>query len=136
MTQISRLTRTAIAALALTGAAIAASPALAGNTCKNVFLEFTNNSGQTVNIVDVDYWDPARGSRGGWRSEPVRNETLRNGAAWRETRNLEKVNQRQTRVRFEYRIRGKLGGWSVKKYHYTTGTQVCSERASFRASLR
>ena len=122
------------AALALSTIAALSAPAFASNTCKNVFLEFANRSGGKINVVDVDYWDPAKGSSGGWRSEPVKNETIGKGGVWREVRNLEKVNQRATKVRFEYRIKGKLGGWSVKKYTKVTGTKTCATRMTFSAS--
>ena len=125
-----------IAILVSTSIVFSASSAMAGNSCKNVFLEFANKTKGKINIVDVDYWDPSKGSNGGWRSEPVRNETLKKGAVWRETRNLESVNQRKTKVRFEYRIKGKLGGWSVKKYKVTTGSKVCSNRTTFSASAK
>ncbi len=124
-------------AVGLVGAlALSAAPALAGNACKNVFLQFANNTSGKINIVDVDYWDPSKGSKGGWRSEPVRNETLSRGAVWRETRNLEKVNQRTTKVRFEYRVKGKLGGWSTKKYKVSTGSKTCANRTTFSAAAR
>ena len=112
-----------------------AAPAQAGNTCKNVQLSVYNKTGETINLVDVDYWDPAFGSNGGWRSEPVKNITLVNDAVWRETRNLEKVNQRSTRLRIEWRKKGKLGGWSLKKYKTISGYKTCSERMEFSITV-
>lgn len=121
-----------LAALATIGLA---TPAHAANSCKNVALAFTNDTDAKINIVDVDYWDPAKGRNGGWRSEPVINETLDPGTTWRETRNLEKVNARNTRVRYEYRIKGKFGGWSFKKYSIETNSDVCSSRAEYSATI-
>ncbi len=127
---ISKRIHTAVRTIAAATVAglLATSPAHAGNACRNVQLYFTNDTGANVNIVDIDYWDPAKGRNGGWRSEPVINETVADGQTWRETRNLEKVNERRTRVRFEYRIKGRFGGWSFKKYTKKTGWSVCSDR--------
>ena len=75
-------------ALAATAAFGIASPAMAGNTCKNVSLEFTNNYDHKIDIVDVEFWDPSKGKNGGWRSIAVINETLQPGDEWDETRNL------------------------------------------------
>ena len=127
--------KTAALALAAATAIGGAAPAMAANACKNVQLAFENNTRQTINIVDVDYYDPAMGNGGGWRSEPIINEDIRPGATWRETRNLEKVNQRYTKVRFEYRKPGKFGGWSFKKYTVTTDRFLCDHRDEVAASV-
>ncbi|WP_284126373.1 hypothetical protein [Parerythrobacter aestuarii] len=125
----------AAASLAAVATLGIATPAHAANSCRNVALAFTNDTEAKINIVDVDYWDPAKGRNGGWRSEPVINETLEPGTTWRETRNLEKVNARETKIRFEYRIKGKLGGWSFKKYKVETNAAVCNSRTEFLASV-
>jgi len=127
--------KTAALALAAATAVGGAAPAMAANACKNVQLAFENNTSKTINIVDVDYYDPAMGKGGGWRSEPIINEDIRPGATRRETRNLEKVNQRYTRVRFEYRKPGKFGGWSFKKYTVTTDRFMCDHRDEVAASV-
>lgn len=133
-------TRTFAKAAALTLAATtafgAAAPAMAANTCRNVQLEVINKTGDKINIVDIDYWDPAKGRDGGWRSEPIKNETLNNNRTWRETRNLEKVNKRRTKMRVEYRIKGKLGGWSFKKYKKNSGSFTCDARDTVSVTLK
>ncbi len=113
---------------------VGAAPAHAGNTCKKVAMEFTNDHSHKINIVDVDYWDPAKGRNGGWRSIGVFNETLQSGDTWDETRNLKKVNQRSTRIRFEYRKPGKLGGWSFKKYKVESDSFTCNRRDNVEVS--
>lgn len=127
-----------IAALGLASAAMfgAATPAFAGSTCKNVQLEVINETGDKINIVDIDYWDPAKGRKGGWRSEPIKNETLADDGNWRETRNLERVNKRKTRIRVEYRIPGKFGGWSLKKYSKKSSRFTCDARDTAKVTLK
>ncbi|MFL0355447.1 hypothetical protein ACI5KX_03120 [Erythrobacter sp. GH1-10] len=121
-------------ALAATAAFGAAAPAMAGNTCKNVAIEFTNDTGGKIKIVDIDYWDPAKGRNGGWRSIYVRNEKLSPGVTWDETRNLRRVNQRQTKLRIEYRLPGKHFGWRLKKHKVISDSFVCSRRDSVELS--
>ena len=131
------LTKTAATlALAATAAIGLATPAMAGNNCKKVSLEFANNYNHKINIVDIDYWDPAKGRNGGWRSIGVFNETLQPGAEWDETRTLQKVNERLTKVRFEFRKPGKLGGWSFKKYSRTSDEFTCARRAEVAVTAK
>lgn len=117
----------AIAAGSLVTGILFAAPAHAGNTCKDVQLAFENNGSDPINIVDVDYWDPAKGRNGGWRSEPIPNQTISPGSVWRDVRNLEWVNKRETRVRFEYRVPGRYGGWSFTKKHTIETPFVCGD---------
>ncbi|MBV7258329.1 hypothetical protein [Erythrobacter crassostreae] len=128
-------TKTAALTLAAAAAFGTAAPAMAANTCKNVQLEVINDTGAKINLVDIDYWDPAKGRDGGWRSEPIPNETINDGDNWRETRNLEKVNKRSTKIRVEYRIKGRFGGWSVKKYKKNSGSFTCDARDTVSVTL-
>lgn len=131
---IRTFAKTASLALVASAAMGTATPAMAGNTCKKVAMEFTNDFDHKINIVDVDYWDPAKGRNGGWRSIGVVNETLQPGDTWDETRNLSKVNQRETEIRFEYRKPGKLGGWSFKKYKVNSESFTCARRSNVEVS--
>lgn len=126
------ITKTAASiALAATAAFGAANPAMAGNACKDVQLEFQNNRSTPIKIIDVDYWDPSKGRNGGWRSEPIRNAEIAPGDPWRDTRNLERVNHRQTKVRFEYRIKNEDDRWSWRKYSRITELKLCTTRENF-----
>ena len=76
-------------------------------SCKDVYLKVQNNTGEEIKVIDLDYWDPSSGRNGIWRSEPVSNEVIPNGQPWQEVRNLEKVDQMNTRIRVQYRKIGR-----------------------------
>ena len=125
----------AATAIAATGMLGLTTPAHAGNACKNVQIEVINKTGGTINIVDIDYWDPAMGKKGGWRSEPIKNEELGKNKTWRETRNLEKINKRKSKLRIEYRVKGKMGGWSFKKHKKFSDGFTCDARDTVSVTI-
>ena len=99
------------------------SEALFRRSCRDVYLEVENNTGDDILVIDVDYWDPSSEI---WRSEPVSNETIRDGRSWQEERNLEKVDQMRTRIRVEYLTRVGSDDWSDEVHQEESETAFCS----------
>lgn len=113
---------------------MASAPALAGKHCKAVYITASNHSGNPIKIIDLDYYDPAYRK---WRSEPTRNEIIRHGQVWQETRRLEKVNAKLTKVRIQYRKAAKKGPfkWSTKVYNAYSNSSTCGKGSAFRVRI-
>lgn len=111
-----------------------ATPAAAAfNICKGVKLKVENKSNKTIQLFDIDYYD--YGSRK-WRSEPVRNTILEPGDTYRKTRNLEKVNRAETKIRARYRTLKSNGRWDKSKYYfYKSAKKICKTGTRFSVSI-
>lgn len=113
--------------------AMMAGPAAAGNACKQVYLKVVNQTGGSVKIIDLDYWNPATNR---YKSEPTRNKVIPNGQPWSDVRSLEQVNARQTWIRIKYR-KAKTSGF--KKWTKVLKTQsaaaVCGKGSTFQVVL-
>ncbi len=109
-------------------------PAQAGKHCKKVYISAVNQTGAKIKIIDLDYWDPAYSK---WRSEPTRNEIIHHGNVWQETRRLEKVNAKATRVRVQYRKVASKGPfkWSVKVYNAYSTVSTCGKGSSYKVRI-
>lgn len=68
--------------------------------CEDVTIEVTNIGDEPVLVYDIDYYDSAAGR---WRSEPTRNFVLAPGESTSVTRNLESVENAETRVGINFR---------------------------------
>jgi hypothetical protein len=106
-------------------------------TCRKVHLEVNNRTGKNIKILDLDYWDTESEK---WRSEPVRNEMIRNNRVWQETRNLEHVHNQNVKIRVEYRVAKwnkflKRTTWS-KKQRYLANPKKCTKGADFTMTIR
>lgn len=111
-------------------------PAQAKN-CKKVHLQVNNQTGKTIKIIDLDYWDTESEK---WRSEPVRNTVVKNNRAWQKTRRLEHVHNQNVKIRVEYRKAKwnkflKRVSWS-KKQKYISSPKKCTKYADYTMTLR
>ena len=103
------------------------------NICKKVKLHVDNKSKKTVRLFDIDYYDYAKSK---WRSEPIRDFIMQPGAKYRVTRNLEKVNRTQTKIRVKYRTLKSNGRWDNAKYwYYDSPVKVCKHRTTFKVNI-
>ena len=82
---------------------LGAAPAMA-KACKNVHIEAKNLTGQSITIVDLDYWDSESEK---WRSEPLKNVPLKQNRTWQVNRHLERVNGQSVKVKVKYKYRAK-----------------------------
>ncbi len=127
-----------VLALVLFSLIVTLMPAQAeAKSCRKVHLEVNNRTGKTIKVIDLDYWDTESEK---WRSEPVRNEVIKNKRAWQETRNLEHVHNQRVKVRVEYRMAKwnkflKRTTWSKKK-RYIAPAKKCTKRADFSMTIR
>jgi hypothetical protein len=104
---------------------LAASPASAA-WCKKVYIKAINQTGQTVNITDLDYYDYEDGK---WRSEPTVNKSIPNGQVWSDTRTLESVGGERIKIRIEYKdARGN------KKTAYSA-VKTCRDKSTFTVAM-
>lgn len=119
------LTSLSILALTSCSSFLISSPALASRHCKDVYLKVVNKTGDDIKVIDLDYYDPAYKK---WRSEPVSNEVIPNNQIWQETRRLERVNEKNIRIRVEYRVPDskRMGGWSKVRTKESSSRQICS----------
>ena len=106
--------------------------ALFRRSCKDVYLLVENETGEEILVIDVDYWDPSSEL---WRSEPVSNETIPDGQPWQEQRNLEKVDQMNTKIRVEYRTRSGNGEWSESVQEEESSSAVCVRNQAYTITL-
>ncbi len=120
-----KVTSLSILALSACSSFFISSPALASWHCKDVYLKVVNNTGNEIKVIDLDYYDPAYEK---WRSEPVSNEVIPNNQVWQETRRLERVNEKNIRIRVKYRVpdSDRMGGWSEVFTKESSPRQVCS----------
>lgn len=108
-------------------------------SCRNVHLEVKNQTGKSIKMVDLDYWDSESEK---WRSEPVRNEVIKNGRTWQENRNLEFVNNQPVKIRVEYKTLkwhkwSKKWKWALRKSRFTTrNAKTCTKNTEYIISLR
>ena len=112
-----------------------ATPAMAGKHCKDVYISAINKTGAKIKIIDLDYYDPAYSK---WRSEPTPNEVIASGKIWQETRRLEKVNAKKTKIRVQYRkakTKG-AGKWSFKVYNAYSRAKTCGKGSSYEVTIR
>lgn len=114
-------------------ATISPAEAFIRRSCRNVYLTVQNETGEKIRVIDLDYWDPSSEL---WRSEPVSNETIPNGQPWQETRNLEKVDQMETKVRVKYRTLKDNGKWSWKISKQNSRSAVCKKNGSYIITLK
>ena len=106
-------------------ATLAASPASAA-WCKKVYIKATNQTGQTVNITDLDYYDYEDGK---WRSEPTVNKRIPNGQVWSDTRTLESVGGEKIKIRIEYK-----DAYGNKKKAYSAA-RTCRDKSTFTVAM-
>ena len=116
-----------------TGLMTTTTPADASEHCKGVHITVNNPSGATIKVIDIDYYDA---SSRRWKSEPVKNRTLRAGQTWTWKKRLENVAAERTKVRVEYRVfLGKtFNKWSKKK-SVTLGPRTCTRNMTWRFSI-
>ena len=110
--------------------------AAASEHCKDVYVKVTNNTGGKVKIIDLDYYDYGLGKKGGWRSEPIKNEVIGKNKVWQATRRLENVKAEDTRIRIKYRVKKKVA-YSVK-VHKSKKSQKkrCMNGTQFEFNLK
>ncbi|AQQ05708.1 hypothetical protein B0E33_20825 [Roseibium algicola] len=133
------LAKTAAAAsvLAIAGVASlgAVTPAAAlFDICKKVNITVKNNTGQPIQLYDLDYRDLGSNR---WRSENISNRVIAHGGTYKVTRNLEGVNNASTFVRVQFRKLKSNGRWNLLKTWYAdSSTSVCRKGASYRIVFR
>jgi hypothetical protein len=119
--ETTALARKIVCAGILGAAALAASPASA-KWCKGVYVKATNQTGRSVTITDLDYYDYEDGK---WRSEPTVNKRIPNGQVWSDTRTLESVGGERIKIRIEY-----TDAYGSRKTAYS-GDRTCRNGSSF-----
>lgn len=122
---------------ALLLSAFTATPAFA-KACKDVYIQANNQTGAKIKIVDLDYWD-AESEK--WRSEPTRNEEIKDGNVWQTTRNLERVNNQDVKIRIEYKKAKwnkllKKWTWKAKKSKFVSSAKKCTHGVDFVMTIR
>ena len=124
-TDMKSLARKVLYAGILGATALAVSPASAAS-CKKVYVKATNQTGQTVTITDLDYYDYEDGK---WRSEPTVNKRIPNGQVWADTRTLGSVGGEKIKIRIEYKdARGN------KKKAYSAA-KTCRDKSTFKVAM-
>jgi len=115
-----------------------ASNSVFAKSCRNVHVEVRNQTGKSIKMVDLDYWDSESEK---WRSEPVRNEVIKNGHTWQENRNLEFVNNQPVKLRVEYKTLkwskwSKKWKWAMKKSRFTMrNPKTCTKNTDYIVTL-
>lgn len=127
--------------LTVTGAlllsAFTAAPAFA-KTCKDVYVQATNQTGGNIKIIDLDYWDDESEK---WRSKPVKNEEIKKGLLWQQTFNLQRVNNQDVKIRIEYRKAKwnkllKKWKWAAKKSKAISSMKKCSRGSQYIMTIK
>jgi len=102
---------------ALTAAAFAASATAASawgfDICEDVTVIFTNLSDEPVELYDIDYYDYGQSM---WRSEPITNSTVLPNGTYEMNRNLEDVEDADTRIRIQVRMLDENGRFTERYY--------------------
>jgi hypothetical protein len=124
-------TKAALAAAAFAATATTAS-AWGFDICEDVTMRLNNNSGQAIEIYDLDYYDFGQSI---WRSEPLPDRVIQNGGSFSFTRNLEDVENAQTMLRFRYRATNSQGRWE-SGYVAQSNTFTCRHNRSVTVSVR
>ena len=131
------LAKTAAAAsvLAIAGVASlgAVTPAAAlFDICKKVNITVKNNTGQPIQLYDLDYRDLGSNR---WRWVNIANRVIANGGTYSVTRNLEGVNNASTFVRVQFRKLKSNGRWNLLKTWYADSTALVSAPPLLRSVL-
>lgn len=116
-----------------------AAPAAASEHCRNVYVKVTNNTGDKVKVIDLDYFDYGLGKKGRWRSEPTKNEVIAKNQVYQVTRRLENVKAEYTRIRIKYRKPKKFGmGTFGAKVHKSkkSAKKMCTDGIKFIFNLK
>jgi len=119
------IARNVLCAAILGATALAASPASAAS-CKSVYVKAANQTGQTVTITDLDYYDYEDAK---WRSEPTVNKQIPNGQVWADTRTLGSVGGERIKIRIEYK-----DAYGNKKKAYSTA-KTCRDKSTFTVAM-
>ncbi len=129
------MTLKTFAKAALTAAVFAATATTASawgfDICEDVTMRLHNYSGEAIQIYDVDYYDYGQSV---WRSEPFENRVIQDGYYFSFTRNLEDVENAQTRIRFRYRTTS--GGRWTGSYTAQGSSFTCRHNATVDVRLR
>lgn len=129
------MTLKTLAKAVLTAAALAATATTANawgfDICEDVTMRLHNYSGEAIQIYDVDYYDYGQSV---WRSEPFENRVIQDGYYFSFTRNLEDVENAQTRIRFRYRTTS--GGRWTGNYTAQGNSFTCRHNATVDVRLR
>ncbi len=129
-TKIALKTLTLAAAVTLSAASVP-DFAEASEHCKKVRIQISNQTGDTVQVYDIDYFDY---SAGRWRSEATKNRILNNGGGWTYKKRLEKVGAEQTKIRIQYRT-ARNGKWK-DKHASVSAPAVCYNGSTYNIALR
>jgi hypothetical protein len=118
-----------------------AAPASASTSehCSKVYIKVTNNTGDKVKVIDLDYFDYGLGKKGRWRSEPTKNEVIGKGQVYQTTRRLENVKAEYTKIRIKYRKPKKFGvGTFGAKVHRSKNSKklMCTNGKKFIFNLK
>ena len=107
------MTLKTFAKAALTAATFAATATTASawgfDICEDVTMRLHNNTGEAIEVYDLDYYDYGQSI---WRSEPLEDRVIQDGYYFTFTRNLEDVENAQTLLRFRYRATDSQGRWT------------------------
>lgn len=82
-------------------------------------------------MLDLDYWDPVSKI---WRSEPTINKQLSPGELWSKTSTLEKVGEKDTKLRVKYKLTGLLKPTTY--YSPSFGSGPCTDNKVFSHTLK
>jgi len=81
--------------------------------CEDVTVIFTNMAEEPVEIYDIDYYDFGQSM---WRSEPISNSTILPGEDYVMNRNLEDVEDANTKIRVQVRLLDDNGRFTERYY--------------------
>ncbi len=101
-------------------------------TCRKVNVQAVNKTGAPIKIIDIEYFNPRTGL---WKNEWVQNRVIGDDETWSEVRNLEKVYDLKTKVRFQYRTL-KNGRWRWKVSEKDSSTSRCGDNSTYKVVLR
>ncbi len=109
------------------------SPASAAfrNTCQDVGITVTNDTGKAINLIDLEYYNDRTGL---WKNLFVRNHILDDGESKTYTKNLLKVKKVDTKVRAQYRTQ-KRGKWSWRVSEKDSAQATCAADSVYSITL-